>query len=46
MNRKVIVVVVLVIATVLNIILFKNSYNVKLKNNKNKINMENVSDFS
>ncbi len=46
MNRKVIVVVVLVIATVLNIILFKNSYNVKLKNNKNEINMENVSNFS
>lgn len=46
MSRKVIVVVVLVIVTVLNIILFKNSYNVKLKNNKNEINMENVSNFS
>lgn len=46
MSRKVIVVVVLVIVTVLNIILFKNFYNVKAKNNKNEIKAENVSNFS
>lgn len=37
MNRKMIIIIILVIITILNIILFKNYYKAKIEDNKNKV---------